>query len=236
MIKSITFDEYVQLLGDKSPYFVDEKDEDNHFRLKYYFPFVHKSGNITFIEQTALMLYVQFMYPNVIFEIGTFSGKTAINLQRNHDISEIYTMDIPPDSDLSQTELEQKQNYKDVDELGYVGEEKLFDEDDPYIHQIWCDSAKFKPGKFKNNIDMMFIDGSHSYEYAKSDTYLALRMVKNGGVIFWHDFGYGHNSGWPGVDQWLEEFNCIQYQEGKIRTIYAIQGTSLAFMFVDNTI
>lgn len=235
MIKSISFDEYVKFLGKKDP-FIEDLDHDNFIKLHYHYPYRHKSGNITFIEQTALMLYVQIVKPNVIFEIGTFNGKTAINFHSNNNVAEIYTMDIPPNTNLKKTELEQKQNYKDVDELGYVGEEKLFEDDHPYIHQIWCDSAKFKPGKFKDNVDMCFIDGSHSYEYAKNDTYLALRMVKNGGVIFWHDFGFGHGSGWPGVDKWLDEFNCRLYLEGKLRTIYAIQSTSLGFMIVDNTI
>ena len=36
---------------------------------------------------------------------------------------------------------------------------------------------------------MVIVDGGHSYEVAKSDTQNALRLVRNGGIIVWDDYG-----------------------------------------------
>ncbi|MBL8012699.1 MAG: class I SAM-dependent methyltransferase, partial [Candidatus Omnitrophica bacterium] len=39
-------------------------------------------------------------------------------------------------------------------------------------------------------IDLVFIDGNHSYEFVKSDTENALEMLSEKGVIIWHDYDY----------------------------------------------
>ena len=36
---------------------------------------------------------------------------------------------------------------------------------------------------------MAFIDGCHAYEYVRKDTENALRAVRKGGVVMWHDYG-----------------------------------------------
>ena len=48
---------------------------------------------------------------------------------------------------------------------------------------------------------MVIVDGGHSYEVAKSDTQNALRLVRNGGVIAWDDYG----DFWPGVKRAVDE-------------------------------
>jgi FkbM family methyltransferase len=57
------------------------------------------------------------------------------------------------------------------------------------VHQILCDSRdldteQFGPGFF----DSVLIDGGHSREVATSDTNKALRVLRSGGLIIWHDF------------------------------------------------
>ena len=47
----------------------------------------------------------------------------------------------------------------------------------------------------------MFVDGAHAYSYVKSDTEKALRMIRPGGVIVWHDF----SPACPGVWKYLGE-------------------------------
>ncbi|MCK5175920.1 MAG: class I SAM-dependent methyltransferase, partial [Planctomycetes bacterium] len=45
-------------------------------------------------------------------------------------------------------------------------------------------------------IDVVFVNGNHSYEAVKSDTADALKMVKAGGYVIWHDFAnYGDTNG-----------------------------------------
>ena len=42
---------------------------------------------------------------------------------------------------------------------------------------------------FADSDDFFFIDGSHSYEYVRSDTLNALKCCHSGSIIAWHDFG-----------------------------------------------
>ena len=85
------------------------------------------------------------------------------------------------------------------------------------------DSATFDFSPFRNGVDLFFIDGSHSYEYVRSDTFSALKCCHPGSVIVWHDFGRFRVDG---VTRWLLEFSK------KGHNIYAIPDTSLALMIV----
>src|SRR6185369_3239039 len=54
--------------------------------------------------------------------------------------------------------------------------------------------------------DLIFIDGSHAYSYVKNDTEKALRMLKEGGLLLWHDYRY-RNLETRGVRQYLDELS-----------------------------
>lgn len=69
-------------------------------------------------------------------------------------------------------------------------------------------------------VDFFFVDGAHSYEYVKSDTENALRCVREGGIIAWHDFG---RRGVNGVSRLIGELAA----EGQ--KIYVVPGGSLAY-------
>lgn len=43
---------------------------------------------------------------------------------------------------------------------------------------------------FNESIDLLFLDGDHSYEAVKTDTELWLPKIKNGGIIIFHDYGW----------------------------------------------
>ena len=83
------------------------------------------------------------------------------------------------------------------------------------INQVYGDSATFDFSPFYDSIDLMFIDGSHHYQYVKRDSGNALKMIRNGGVIVWHDFLV-----WPGVTKSLLELS-------KTLKIHHIKDTSL---------
>ena len=57
------------------------------------------------------------------------------------------------------------------------------------ITQILCDSAKLSPGDLPDGIDFVLVDGSHSYEYVRSDTELAFQVLAPGGIVLWDDYG-----------------------------------------------
>jgi hypothetical protein len=65
----------------------------------------------------------------------------------------------------------------------------------------------------------VFVDGSHAFEYTLSDTKEAIKMVRKGGVIIWHDYGL-----WKGVTRALEE---IERKDNM--GLRNIAGTSLVY-------
>ena len=70
--------------------------------------------------------------------------------------------------------------------------------------------------------NLVFIDGTHSYDYVRNDTMKALYCCHSGSVIAWHDFG---RRGVNEVRKWILELS-------KKYEIYAIPGGTLAFMVV----
>jgi predicted O-methyltransferase YrrM len=63
----------------------------------------------------------------------------------------------------------------------------------------WC------PG----DVDVLFIDTSHSYEHTLTELRLYVPKVRAGGVVLMHDTRAGgtvFGPGWPGVPQALNEF------------------------------
>ena len=57
------------------------------------------------------------------------------------------------------------------------------------ITQLYGDSAAFDFSPYEGKMDVVFVDGAHSAAYVKSDTEVALRLLKpEGGLILWHDY------------------------------------------------
>jgi predicted O-methyltransferase YrrM len=69
-----------------------------------------------------------------------------------------------------------------------IGERFLGTSAEKKIRQILMDSAVYDYSLLKGKIDMIFIDGSHSYEYVQNDTRRALEMCAPNGLILWHDY------------------------------------------------
>jgi len=62
---------------------------------------------------------------------------------------------------------------------------------------------------FSKPIDLLFIDGDHSYEAVRSDLDVWLPKVKDGGVVVFHDYGWA-----AGVRQAVWELVCPIQSEG----------------------
>jgi predicted O-methyltransferase YrrM len=131
--------------------------------------------------------------PKTVFEIGTYNGFTTLHFAYNSpDDSKIYTLDLPPDF-----EVKDKVHYSYDDllvvELSKKNIARRVYKNDPMarkIVELFGDSEKFDYSPYYGKIDMVFIDGNHSYPYVKSDTENAFRMLSDRGVIIWHDFDY----------------------------------------------
>jgi predicted O-methyltransferase YrrM len=143
-------------------------------------------------ELAYLALIARVTSPQKIFEIGTYRGRTALNLANNSPADCIvYTLDLPPDVRI---DFEKRTNIADaalirssapgVDYLGKPAARK--------IHQLFGDSTRFDFSPYFGQMDIVFVDGAHHYDAVRSDTENALKMIKAGGWILWHDFAnYG---------------------------------------------
>lgn len=174
----------------------------------------------------SLCLICKIINPKIVFEIGTLHGYTALHFALNSQNSaEIYTLDLPKNYEssmkLKTTILDDYHIKLSLDSSIYC-----FANNDIANKKITClfgDSATFDFSPFHGKVDFFFIDGAHSYEYVKSDTINALKCVKKGSVIAWHDFA---RAGVNGVSKWLLEL-------ARSHKIFVIPGGSLAYMVAD---
>ena len=57
------------------------------------------------------------------------------------------------------------------------------------LNQIYCDSTQWETSAYPDGFfDSILIDGGHQSAVVASDTLKSIRLVRQGGVILWHDF------------------------------------------------
>jgi hypothetical protein len=179
------------------------------------------SGNTSLLENVVINKLVQHRHPRRIFEIGTFDGRTTLTMAANAPKADIFTLDLPPDHANALPLAPNDRRYIDKPESGgrFKGT--------PYaqrITQLFGDSATFDYRPFDHSVDVVFVDGSHAYDYVRSDSEAALRMATPGGLILWHDYG-----AWDGVTRALNELHQC---DPRFRDARHIAGTSLATLTV----
>jgi predicted O-methyltransferase YrrM len=108
-----------------------------------------------------------------ILELGTWEGDTTLLL--SHYFDKVYTVDIQPKVELH------------IDN----------------VVQICADSLKYDTyAAIPPPIHLAFIDGGHEYTNVVTDTFHALRLITNGGLIVFHDV-----ASWPDVKLALDDLS-----------------------------
>jgi predicted O-methyltransferase YrrM len=130
---------------------------------------------------------IALVCPEVIYEIGTYRGVTAQTLAINFPDAHIFTLDLKPG----------EKSFIP----GSVGDNTLLDNQKGHsadnITQLWSDSSFIKYQSYF--VDVVLIDGGHTYEQVIVDTVLALRHLSLNGMIIWHDY-----TEWEGVTRALD--------------------------------
>jgi predicted O-methyltransferase YrrM len=159
---------------------------------------VGQLGNVDIRELAMLAAVCAARKPGVLFEFGTFDGRTTLHLALNSPLSaRLYTIDLRPDDPIRATT---------TDDTFYTGAVTVGmhfrgTAVESKITQIFENTLHYDHTALRGGVDFIFIDAGHAYDLVKSDTGKALDMVKPGGVVFWHDYGYGH----PGNYRYLNE-------------------------------
>ena len=189
---------------------------------------VTANGNVTVHELFSLNYAVAASAPKTIFEIGTFDGRTTLNFAANSpEDARVFTLDLPA-SDLKKTKFALEEYDKLYVDKPQSGARFFNRPEQRKIKQLLGDSASFDFSPYYNLCDLVFVDGSHAYEYVLSDSQVALKLLRhNKGTILWHD--YGHIC-WPGVVAALEE---MQAADHFFKNLKHIKGTTIACLRVE---
>jgi len=144
------------------------------------------------LELAYLALIALSSKPKAIFEIGTFCGRTALHFALNTpEDCMIYTLDLP---DNERPAIAPGINEADARLIQQcqTGLEYRGTRVEKKIQQLYGNSVHFDFGPYIEKVDVVFVDGCHDYSVVRSDSINALRMVKPGGLVIWHDFAnYG---------------------------------------------
>jgi predicted O-methyltransferase YrrM len=126
-------------------------------------------------EEVLIGLAVKAVGARRIFEIGTFEGGTTLLLaDKAGEGAEVFTLDLP-ESQFAWTWTEIGIKFR-----GAAVE--------PRIKQLSGDSLEFDFSPYEGSMDLVFVDAAHDYPHGIADSQTALRLVRPGGVILWHDF------------------------------------------------
>jgi len=180
----------------------------------------NQRGTVRNDELIAIASIVNSMKPKHILEIGTCDGATTLNMAINNKEAVIFTIDLP----LDQTETSLPGSDLDLINSRQVGKAFFSKPEAGRITQILCDSAKYNYATIGVSFGLIFIDGSHTYEYVKNDTEKTMPFLAPSGVMLWHDCcAMGKNYG---VYKYLS-----QHLKDKVNII---EGTTLAYYINSN--
>ena len=158
-----------------------------------------------------------------IFEFGTCSGKTTYLMGLNSsDDTKIVSITLNPDDldNVIKKDKDNKVSFRNIIQES-VYDKFLFSgkEVEKKIKVIFQNSLDLEHNKYKNEMDLIFIDGGHTYSVIKSDSEKSFEMLNENGIILWHDYVPGKRSA-KDVVKYINEIS-------KQKKIYKIKDTSL---------
>lgn len=184
----------------------------------------HSDGGVSTLELMIIAALTRRSHTARSFEIGTFDGRTTLIIALNQPAgSEVMTLDLPA-ADLARTAKALEEDDRKYVLKAASGSRFRQRQTPARITQLYGDSAAYDFSPYRNAIDLMFVDGSHSYDYAKSDSQVAFSLVRPGGLILWHDYDTPY---WPGVTRALNE---LYQQDRECSGLRHISGTSLCLL------
>ena len=176
-------------------------------------------ASITLQEAAALVALCRSVNAKRVFEFGTYKGVSttqfALNLPEN---GIVFTLDLPEDHPAYFLDIPKFEEQQIAAETG-----KGILVPDAVRHRVTflrSDSATFDTTPYRGTIDLVFVDGAHSYEYVKNDSEKGLEMLKPGGIIAWHDCVPSHRD----VVRYLKSLGNPKLK--------LLSGTTLAYLTV----
>lgn len=183
--------------------------------------------SVTLYELCCILMATKAVDAARALEIGTYDGRTALNLAANiRPDGEVVTIDLPPEgpTDFAIPVDSSSINITGRDLVG------IQFQDHPYsdrIRQVFGDTAALDFSTVGGPFDLAFIDGCHTYEYVISDTEKVLSIMRDGGVVLWHDYAM--------MESVSRAVDDIHAQHGeRFKEMCALEGTRIAVGWLDN--
>jgi predicted O-methyltransferase YrrM len=179
-------------------------------------------GNVTERELITICRLIRSAHPTKLFEIGTFDGRTTLNMAVNAGTGgTVHTLDLP------KSEISSAASRIHAHEVVYAdkarsGERFRGTDVESSIVQLYGDSGTFDFARYYGTMDFVFIDGSHTFDYVVNDSLHALKMLTPKGMIVWHDYGR-----WDGVTAAL---NQLRRKRPEFASLGSLAGTTLAML------
>lgn len=175
-----------------------------------------------------------------LFEFGTSTGKTAYLWARNSPPNaRVVTITLSPEDHASYTAA--PRDSRDaarvaLDESTFARFLYTGTDVEEKITQLFGDSKAFDETPYRRACDLIFVDGSHAYSYVMNDSEKAMRMLRPGGIILWHDYR-GRRGVTSDVHAYLNELRLrmpLVHLHGTTLVAYRAPGNRSAERFAGN--
>lgn len=172
-------------------------------------------ASVSPMECAALAALSYLVQARRVFEFGTYKGvsttQLALNIAKD---GMVFTLDLPEDHPAYTLPIPKPEERQIAAEggKGILIPQDILDR----VTFLRSDSATFDEAPYLGSMDLVFVDGAHSYEYVKNDTDKGWKMLRPGGVLAWHDCNAQHRD----VVRCIKEFGA---------DVKLVAGTALAF-------
>jgi hypothetical protein len=186
--------------------------------------YVDVDGSTPYRDLIAILSLAKNQNPQAALEFGTYFGSTTANLALNLPNARIHTIDLPEDS-AAASALVKGQPVNDLHLIQgrQLGKSFRGTPQEQRILQHLGDTATYDYSVIQDPVTFFLIDGSHTYDYARSDTLRSFALAQGECSFAWHDC----DQFTPGVLKWL-----LEMIEGGL-PVYRIEKTSLACMKIN---
>jgi len=207
VLNAVDLEQDDPVLGSKTiEEIIDTKGVDIQISGPYYS--TRTSDARILLELAALAVLVRSTQPRLIFEIGTFVGRTTRLFAINSPAEcKVVTLDLP------QSEVPH-----------VVGQDFQGTPEAAKITQVHSDSRAADYSLWKGRCDIVWVDANHDLDFVRNDTNVAFSLCRPGGWIAWHD--YRHSAWWSGVTQVVREL------KPRHPDICHLRGTTIAVLKV----
>lgn len=172
-------------------------------------------GEMPIIDLFALCALVRAAAPATVFEFGTFTGNATLAMAMNAPTDALlYTLDLPPKARGQVEGLNWESNIDDQ----IIGQRFLGSSYAPRIKQLFADSRAFDTTPFFRQVDFVWVDACHEYDFVRNDSTKAFELIRPGGIVAWHDF----SRACPGVLRHIVELS-------RDREVRWVDGTQVVF-------